>query len=1035
MMTFLRSAFLSLALGATAGAQLVITEINSDGTPTDFWELTNFGAAAVNLGNYKWDDDSNNPSDPAAVTIPAGTSIAPGESIVFAVSGSVTQFRAAWNLPQSVQVIPGGPGLGRDDTVFLFNSSNLAVTSLSYAAGGFLRSNGAPALGGHTGLSAGGPAAAASLILDPNFNPLTPRYTFASGGNFSTSPANPPNTGVGSPGVIGSPGSNSLPIFFQPHTLYWKAGIVLTASPFRVIASDPDPGQTLTLTVVDKPDWLSLAPDGPGVLRLGGSPPAAGDFQFTVRATDSFSTPAVTEQTYTLTAFAATSPILLNEYNAVSATGFLNGGDATTDTDGISPGPTDGFFGRVPGNGGQWVEFIVVGDGSPNSTTDMRGWKIDITSLSGTRTLVLTQNPYWAKVLSGTLLTFTLSNTAGGGLDTAIHRTSALHPAGGGFLWTNIHALDPAYISLAESNVVDDLGIGSSDTQFSVRNAGGIRFYGPAGEGIATADPTVSGTIGVSSQEILRLQTTPAPGVDPLFGIYNDASAFSTFGAPNRWTSTGGTVQSFGAFVSTNSPPRFTSTPPATRVISSFSYPITTADPNGHPVSVTAPTLPDFLTLTPGPAGTATLATNRPLTLADAGPHLIHLVASDQQAVASDSHQSFHLNVFHSSPSVILNEYNAVAPAKFLNGGDVIADSDGPPASTDTYFGRIAGNGGRWFELVVTGNGGPSTVDLRGWSIEIGTSISDQFIVTNTLTLSGSAVWAAVPAGTILTFIDRDSANGGLDTGVLLRDHRATTGDSWTHVWIGDPELLVQAGPEATGYTINGGIVEGIRIDHTNTQFIIRNTLRQAVFGPVGEGIAPLSGVSDTEILELEDHPSPAISPLTVSIDNSPGYDDGGSGSTFGLPNEWHGGEGATPISQDFTPYIVAKTPFQLWAESYDLEGDDALPTSDPDLDGRDNFSEYAFGGNPKLPDAAPPATLSHHGTTAIWTFALRDDPSIQLTLQRSTTLANWLKLTTAPGNPVLTPHPTLAGYLLATVGFTPQSADGREFLRALATP
>ena len=198
---------------------------------------------------------------------------------------------------------------------------------------------------------------------------------------------------------------------------------------------------------------------------------------------------------------------------------------------------------------------------------------------------------------------------------------------------------------------------------------------------------------------------------------------------------------------------------------------------------------------------------------------------------------------------------------------------------------------------------------------------------------------------------------------------------------------------------------------------------------------AQFPGVSDTEILELEDHPSPAISPLTVSIDNSPGYDDGGSGSTFGLPNEWHGGEGATPISQDFTPYIVAKTPFQLWVESYDLEGVDALPTNDPDLDGRDNFSEYAFGGNPKLPDATPPATLSHHGTTAIWTFALRDDPSIQLTLQRSTTLADWLKLTTAPGNPVLTPHPTLAGYLLATVGFTPQSADGREFLRALATP
>ena len=58
---------------------------------------------------------------------------------------------------------------------------------------------------------------------------------------------------------------------------------------------------------------------------------------------------------------------------------------------------------------------------------------------------------------------------------------------------------------------------------------------------------------------------------------------------------------------------------------------------------------------------------------------------------------------------VILNEYNAVDDTKWL-------DKNGLTASTksDTYFGRVAGNGGDWFELVVVGNGtAGSTVDMQ----------------------------------------------------------------------------------------------------------------------------------------------------------------------------------------------------------------------------------------------------------------------------------------------------------------------------------
>jgi hypothetical protein len=1020
--------FLALAtLSSIASAQLVITEINSDGTPGDFWELTNFGASSVNIGNYKWDDDSASPTDPFAFTIPSGTTIAAGESIIFSVGIAPAAFRTAWGLAPTVQVITGGPGLGQNDRVYLFNAANAAVTNLGYAAGVFLRSNGSTSLGTHAGPSAGGTSSAQSLIIDPNFGHVSPRYTFATGGNFSSFAATSPNTGIGSPGTIGTAGSNSLPVFALPTTAFWTSGVALTTSAFRVIATDTDPGQTATLSVLSKPAWLTLTSDGVGRYRLGGTPPAPGDYEFTVRATDNAGVPGITDQTFTLSVFPASSPIFLNEYNAVSSTNYLRGGTATADADGVAPGPTDAHFGRILGNGGQWVEFVVVGNGLANNLTDMRGWTIEINSLGGSSTLVLSQNTYWSNVRSGTILTFILENTANGGLDTQIHRTSALHAAGGGFLWSNINVFDPIYISQSASTIGNNLGIGSDNTTFTIKNSGGTRIYGPSGESVA-AD-TLQVPYGVSSTEILRVENNPTTTINPLTSPHNDASTFSTFGARNRWGSGGATTQSFTTFVSANSPPRFTSTPPNPQITSTYSYNITTADPNGQTVTITAPTLPSFLTLTPGTPGTATLATNRPLTLADAGEHLVELIANDSQAAANTTPQSFIINVFNTAPTLILNEYNAVAPTQFLNGGNLTADSDGAPAATDAHFGRVLGNGGRWFELVVTGNGTPTTLDLRNWTIEIGTSNNGQFLKSNTIVLSNNAAWSAVPTGTILTFTDRNTANGGLNTALNLRNNLTTTGEAWSNIWLGDTTLLTQTSPAVNGYTINGGIVENIRITQDNTQFILKNPLGQRVFGPAGEGIGPSSGVSEIEILELEANPTPSITPLTLAGISS--YDDASSGSTFGLPNTWQPDIGA-PLTQSFSPYTVTLTPYQTWAASFTLTGNDALATSDPDLDGRTNFTEYTFGGNPSLRDAAPPHTLVHNGATATWTFPLRDDNTIDLLLQRSTTLASWTTLTATP---ILTPHPTLPGYHLATVTITPAPLNGREFFRATATP
>ncbi len=1005
-------------------AQLVITEVNSNGTPADFWELTNFGGTAVDLSGFRWDDDSANPADPAARIVPAGTSIAPSESIVFATGAvTVASFRSAWNLPGTVQVIIGGPGLGQNDAVFFYNAASQLTASLPYALNGFTRSNGLGALGGHAGASAGG-TPNVSLILDPNFGTANRRYTFATGGNFATYAANAPNDAVGSPGLVGVAGTNSLPVFTSATQTYWKTGMVLTNSPYRVTAVDTDPGQSVTLSVVSKPAWLTLTVSAPGAYRLGGTPPAAGDYEFTVRATDNAVPAGVTEQTFILTAFPTTSPIILNEYNAVGANDFLRGGTATQDGVGVSPGPTDSFFGRVAGNGGQWVEFVVVGGGSAASpVVDMRGWTIEVLDATGTRSIVLSQDPYWQSVVPGTILTFTASNAASGGLDTELHRTGARHNLG--YLWSNVWVFDPNLIDQSASTITADLGIGSDDTRFVVKNPLGNVIYGPSGEGVASAEGTPGVLLGVNSTETLRLQANPAPTVDPLFGVYNDADSGSSFGARNVWGS-GPTVQSFAAFVFGNSPPAITSTP-VTRAYGSYSYQVSTSDPNGQSVTLTAPVLPEFLTLSG-----STLSTNRPLTLADAGEHVVRLVASDGGNVVTP--QVFTLTVFHDQPTVILNEYNAVADTNFLNGGDASTDSDGAPPAADSHFGRVLGNGGRWFELVVIGNGGPSTVDMRGWEIVIGSSVGGSFTPSNRLELSQDAYWSAIPAGTILTFIDRTTANGGLNTEINRRNRLDSLGDAWTNVWIGDPTLLEFTSIAENGYTIGDGSVEGIRIDQNDTQFILLNALDQPVFGPVGEGIAPGSGISSTEVFKLGGHPSPAVSPLDELSDTESGYDDGASGSTFGHPNGWE--DGIVLRLQDFTPFIVTGTPFELWVGSFDLEGEDAESGADSDQDGRSNFEEYVFGGNPTQADGPPVSQQIVQGETSItWSYLRRsDDPTLDYIHQQSPDLEGWAPIPTEALEVTAVPHPTLAGYEIVTVVASPV-AEAPWFFRATVFP
>ena len=197
----LTTACCSILPAAHANSNLLITEIQSDGL-SDFWELTNVGTAPINLGGFKWTDSAR--SAAVAIAIPAGATIAAGESVIFTAAAAAT-FRTQWGIAASVQVFTGAgaPGLGMNDAITLYDAANTEVAYLSYAAGGFTRSNNSPSAGGHAGISAGGSSGAQSLIWDSASGTITPLYTSATGTALGTFTAPGGATNIGSPGSSG----------------------------------------------------------------------------------------------------------------------------------------------------------------------------------------------------------------------------------------------------------------------------------------------------------------------------------------------------------------------------------------------------------------------------------------------------------------------------------------------------------------------------------------------------------------------------------------------------------------------------------------------------------------------------------------------------------------------------------------------------------------------------------------------------------------------------------------------------------------
>ena len=202
---------------------LLITEVNSNATGGDFFELYNYGTTAIDLSNWRFNDDQASFNGTKALTIPTGTGLAPGARMVILTdSANATNFRTAWGLPDSVPVVAitgAATGLGSADAVTVFDANGYFVTGFNYKAAGSnititdpagsvvlapaLRSDSQNAAGGHAGPSMGGVGNGVSAVWD-GVSTATPAYKGAVVNQIGAYAQTGNAANIGSPGRIAS---------------------------------------------------------------------------------------------------------------------------------------------------------------------------------------------------------------------------------------------------------------------------------------------------------------------------------------------------------------------------------------------------------------------------------------------------------------------------------------------------------------------------------------------------------------------------------------------------------------------------------------------------------------------------------------------------------------------------------------------------------------------------------------------------------------------------------------------------------------
>jgi hypothetical protein len=231
----------SLVEPRDATAAILISEINSNGTGGDFFELYNSGSTAIDMTGWRWSDYDLAVGSgwSAAASFEATTLAAGAVAVVQAGNNGVTvpppwgtatsasTFRTSWGLTESVPILTWtgtGAGLGSGDGVVLYNASGNVAASTIYRVAPlspavqqdattvplttFVKSfDPQPTANGHAGVMGGVGATPAgvgteSLVWDPNSPVGSPTYRNAVANQWGSF-ANPTSAvTIGSPGLV-----------------------------------------------------------------------------------------------------------------------------------------------------------------------------------------------------------------------------------------------------------------------------------------------------------------------------------------------------------------------------------------------------------------------------------------------------------------------------------------------------------------------------------------------------------------------------------------------------------------------------------------------------------------------------------------------------------------------------------------------------------------------------------------------------------------------------------------------------------------
>lgn len=241
----------------------------------------------------------------------------------------------------------------------------------------------------------------------------------------------------------------------------------------------------------------------------------------------------------------AAAPLIINEYNAVSATNTLDDGEGQ-----------DSFFGILPGNGGNWIELLVIDD-----HVDLRDWTLQWAEMEQVGALPedtaegeirFGQHDVWSDLRAGTIITLIETADAeaqvGPAGETYSTPTDSSYDPEAGDWWINISTREEAakgdaaalITTVTNDGMAGDFSVGKDDWMVKIVDWDGEDVFGPLGEGAADwPGGGVSSKEGGSLEGPVPTEENPAAitladwqAITPTNPFYDDTGS-TTFGAPN----------------------------------------------------------------------------------------------------------------------------------------------------------------------------------------------------------------------------------------------------------------------------------------------------------------------------------------------------------------------------------------------------------------------------------------------------------------------------------------------------------------------